>query len=126
MQRFTCEEQQQQRNIIDYKVEPDLDADADDGDVDHGSAATATGTGTGSAGSSTATPAWDIRFRELMQWKKMHDNTCVPKGEGPLGRWVARQRELKRTNSKLSNIDTALLVFLLFISAFALLFKTRT
>lgn len=99
--RSTCEEAQQpiDSNSIESKVEPDLDADTDEGDGDHG-ATTATNTGTGNTALSTVTPSWDVRFLELVQWKKVHDNTCVPKGEGALGRWVARQRELKRTNSK--------------------------
>lgn len=100
-QQLSCEELQQQReHAIDHKTKHDLDADTDEGDADHAFAITTATGGTGGAGSSTATPAWDVRFSELKQWKKVHDNTCVPKGEGPLGRWVARQRELKRTNSK--------------------------
>ena len=46
------------------------------------------------------TPSWEARFEELQSWKNVHGDTCVPKAEGALGRWVARQRELKRTNSK--------------------------
>lgn len=44
--------------------------------------------------------AWEIRFVELLQWREKHGDTCVPKAEGALGRWVARQRELKRIGSK--------------------------
>lgn len=45
-------------------------------------------------------PTWESRYQELLRWRAEHGDTCVPKAEGALGRWVARQRELKRTGSK--------------------------
>lgn len=48
---------------------------------------------------STSNPSWDARYEELLQWRAANGNTCVPKAEGALGRWVARQRELKRSGS---------------------------
>lgn len=50
--------------------------------------------------STTTPPSWETRFQELLNWRGKHGDTCVPKAEGALGRWVARQRELKRTGSK--------------------------
>ena len=46
-----------------------------------------------------ANPSWQARYEELLQWRAEHGDTCVPKAEGALGRWVARQRELKRSGS---------------------------
>eukprot|EP00978_Attheya_sp_CCMP212_P048337 scaffold506353_cov59-Attheya_sp.AAC.1 len=39
----------------------------------------------------TDTP-WDKRFEELVDFKKTKGHTNVPRGFGPLGRWVTRQR----------------------------------
>lgn len=47
----------------------------------------------------TPNPTWETRYAELLQWRSEHGDTCVPKAEGALGRWVARQRELRRTGS---------------------------
>lgn len=46
-----------------------------------------------------ANPTWQARYEELLQWRSERGDTCVPKAEGALGRWVARQRELKRSGS---------------------------
>jgi Helicase associated domain len=37
---------------------------------------------------------WNRRFAELERWKSVHGDCRVKKAQGPLGRWVARQREL--------------------------------
>eukprot|EP00978_Attheya_sp_CCMP212_P025521 scaffold82269_cov40-Attheya_sp.AAC.2 len=37
-------------------------------------------------------PSWDEKFKELMDFKKITGHTNVPRGSGPLGRWVDRQR----------------------------------
>lgn len=49
---------------------------------------------------SSPNPSWESRYEELLRWRAQKGDTCVPKAEGALGRWVARQRELKRTGSK--------------------------
>lgn len=41
-------------------------------------------------------PAWSDRFEELTSYAVNHGDCNVPKAAGPLGRWVARQRELAR------------------------------
>lgn len=48
----------------------------------------------------SANPSWESRYGELLKWRAEKGDTRVPKAEGALGRWVARQRELKRTGSK--------------------------
>lgn len=53
-----------------------------------------------SSSPTSANPSWESRYEELLQWREERGDTCVPKAEGALGRWVARQRELKRTGSK--------------------------
>lgn len=47
---------------------------------------------------SKATPAvkWSERYAELVEWRRREGHACVPKAAGVLGRWVARQRELKK------------------------------
>lgn len=57
------------------------------------------GVRTMSASPGAANPSWQARYEELLQWRASHGDTCVPKAEGALGRWVARQRELKRSGS---------------------------
>lgn len=37
---------------------------------------------------------WSQRYRELEAYRQANGDCCVPKGQGALGRWVARQREL--------------------------------
>ncbi len=49
--------------------------------------------------SPASNPSWQARYEELLQWRAANGDTCVPKAEGALGRWVARQRELKRSGS---------------------------
>eukprot|EP00183_Erythrolobus_madagascarensis_P004996 CAMPEP_0185856648 /NCGR_PEP_ID=MMETSP1354-20130828/29106_1 /TAXON_ID=708628 /ORGANISM="Erythrolobus madagascarensis, Strain CCMP3276" /LENGTH=378 /DNA_ID=CAMNT_0028558909 /DNA_START=436 /DNA_END=1572 /DNA_ORIENTATION=- len=39
---------------------------------------------------------WAIRFVELAAFRRAHGHCGVPKAHGVLGRWVARQRELRR------------------------------
>ncbi len=39
---------------------------------------------------------WEHRFDDLRQWKQTHGHCNVPKAEGKLGRWVVRQRELRK------------------------------
>lgn len=53
-----------------------------------------------SPGGPPPNPTWQGRYEELLQWRAERGDTCVPKAEGALGRWVARQRELKRSGSK--------------------------
>lgn len=55
---------------------------------------------TSTSQASSLNPTWESRYQELLRWRAEHGDTCVPKAEGALGRWVARQRELKRTGSK--------------------------
>lgn len=50
------------------------------------------------AGAPPANPSWQARYAELVAWRAARGDTCVPKAEGALGRWVARQRELKRSS----------------------------
>eukprot|EP00178_Gracilaria_changii_P009155 TRINITY_DN26_c0_g3_i17.p1 TRINITY_DN26_c0_g3~~TRINITY_DN26_c0_g3_i17.p1 ORF type:complete len:480 (-),score=116.10 TRINITY_DN26_c0_g3_i17:5722-7161(-) len=57
---------------------------------------------------SSLNPTWESRYEELLRWRAEHGDTCVPKAEGALGRWVARQRELKRTGKLDSNREHAL------------------
>ena len=52
-----------------------------------------------SPGGAPPNPTWQGRYEELLQWRAERGDTCVPKAEGALGRWVARQRELKRSGS---------------------------
>ncbi|KAI0562971.1 Helicase associated protein [Gracilaria domingensis] len=54
---------------------------------------------TSTSPTSSLNPTWESRYEELLRWRAEHGDTCVPKAEGALGRWVARQRELKRTGS---------------------------
>mmetsp|Transcript_15915 Transcript_15915/g.31973 ORF Transcript_15915/g.31973 Transcript_15915/m.31973 type:complete len:335 (+) Transcript_15915:1791-2795(+) len=42
------------------------------------------------------TLTWDERFQQLLRFYLENQNACVPKAHGSLGRWVARQRELKK------------------------------
>eukprot|EP00978_Attheya_sp_CCMP212_P027180 scaffold90839_cov45-Attheya_sp.AAC.1 len=37
-------------------------------------------------------PHWDVRFQELVDFKKIKGHTNVPRGSGPLGIWVETQR----------------------------------
>lgn len=39
---------------------------------------------------------WERRFTDLRAWKDNHGDCNVPKAEGKLGRWVVRQRELRK------------------------------
>lgn len=41
-------------------------------------------------------PTWSDRLAELAVYAQQHGDCNVPKAAGPLGRWVARQRELAR------------------------------
>lgn len=43
-------------------------------------------------------PTWPDRLAELVAYKERTGDCNVPKAAGPLGRWVARQRELARKN----------------------------
>lgn len=43
-----------------------------------------------------ATVLWDRRFEELKHWRQEHGTCIVPKSEGVLGRWTAKQRELAK------------------------------
>ena len=51
---------------------------------------------------------WDDRYAQRVRWKQIHGTCQVPKAEGPLGRWVARQRELRK-KGRLSEDREALL-----------------
>jgi len=42
--------------------------------------------------------AWSQRYRELVAYQEEHGNCRVPKAQGKLGRWVARQREQRKKN----------------------------
>ncbi len=42
---------------------------------------------------------WSVRYKQLVQYRAVNGNCCVPKAQGPLGRWVARQRELRKKNA---------------------------
>lgn len=42
---------------------------------------------------------WSQRYNQLVQYRAINGNCCVPKAQGPLGRWVARQRELRKKNA---------------------------
>lgn len=43
-----------------------------------------------------ARAGWGQRYRELVAYRDAHGHCCVPKAQGTLGRWVARQRELRK------------------------------
>lgn len=51
---------------------------------------------------------WDERYEQLIEWKSENGHCQVPKAQGALGRWVARQRELRK-KKKLSREREALL-----------------
>lgn len=38
---------------------------------------------------------WDLRYKQLVDYKELHGNCEVPQKLGQLGRWVHRQRESK-------------------------------
>lgn len=42
---------------------------------------------------------WECRYKELVEWKKIHGHCEVPQKNGSLGRWVHRQRESKHKNN---------------------------
>lgn len=39
---------------------------------------------------------WCTKYGELLAWHREHGTCSVPKSQGQLGRWVARQRELHK------------------------------
>ena len=45
--------------------------------------------------------AWDLRYKELVDYKDEHGDCNVPQSQGSLGHWVDRQRQLYK-NGKLS------------------------
>ncbi|KAI0558191.1 hypothetical protein FGB62_228g016 [Gracilaria domingensis] len=54
---------------------------------------------TSASPTSSLNPTWESCYEKLLRWRAKHSDTCVQKAEGPFGRGVARQRELKRTGS---------------------------
>lgn len=50
---------------------------------------------------------WLARYHQLVSWRAKSGHCLVPKGSGALGRWVSRQRELRKKNSlSRHHIDT--------------------
>eukprot|EP00978_Attheya_sp_CCMP212_P027228 scaffold91055_cov49-Attheya_sp.AAC.3 len=52
-------------------------------------------------------PSWDVRFQELVDFKKINGHTNIPQCSGPLGRWVGDQRIclLKEGKDSILTID---------------------